>query len=338
MIDNARRRAYSLVELLVVMAIVGFLVALLIPAVQAAREAVRRTSCSNHLSQLILAIQNYEMLHGVYPAGTLDARGPIVNVPAPTSYHHSWTVQILPFIEEQNTWNAIDKTVGVYHANSAAAAASMPAFMTCPSSGQARRGPQRNISSYAGCHHHAEQPIDADNSGAFILNAFLRYDDMTDGLSQTIFIGEKLADAWDQHWLSGTRATLRNVGTAINGGGARWRPPEPGGATDAVELPFQGLADFDVSVGFDEDSLEGYLSAEDDEAASKDLADARASPWVTLTAGTPLYVGGFSSYHPSGAMFAMGDGSVRFVNNNINTATLQELAHRSDGRLSMQGF
>ena len=87
-------RAFTLVELLVVIAIIGVLVALLLPAVQAAREAARRAACGNHLSQLIIAVHNYEMAHGHYPAGTIDAAGPVANTPA--GYHHNWIAGLLP--------------------------------------------------------------------------------------------------------------------------------------------------------------------------------------------------------------------------------------------------
>src|ERR1044071_4219572 len=78
-VDMGRKSAFTLVELLVVIAIIGVLVALLLPGVQAAREAARRSMCCGHLNQLILAVHNYEMAHGCYPPGTLDATGPISN-------------------------------------------------------------------------------------------------------------------------------------------------------------------------------------------------------------------------------------------------------------------
>src|SRR5688572_22625920 len=169
-----RRSAFTLVELLVVIAIIGVLVALLLPAVQAAREAARRAQCMNHLNQLIIAVHNYEMAHSVYPPGTIDAKGPIVN--ARVGYHHSWTIQILPYLEEQNTWKAVDKTVSVYHAKNLPVAVSMPRLFSCPSS----PAPQGNAC-YAGVHNDSEKPIDINDNGVFFLNSRLTYDDVTDG-------------------------------------------------------------------------------------------------------------------------------------------------------------
>ncbi|MBW3598260.1 MAG: DUF1559 domain-containing protein, partial [Planctomycetes bacterium] len=71
------RRGFSFVELLLVVTVIGILVALLLPAVQAAREAARRITCAKNLSQLILAVNNYQNLHGLYPPGTSDDQGPV---------------------------------------------------------------------------------------------------------------------------------------------------------------------------------------------------------------------------------------------------------------------
>lgn len=103
---NRNRKAFTLVELLVVIAIIGILIALLLPAVQAAREAARRCSCTNNLSQMILAVQNYNMAHEVYPPGTINAEGPIAS--EPQGYHHNWISQILPYMEELSIYRHID--------------------------------------------------------------------------------------------------------------------------------------------------------------------------------------------------------------------------------------
>jgi len=310
-----RRRAFTLVELLVVIAIIGVLVALLLPAVQAAREAARRSSCANNLSQLIIAVHNYEMAHGYYPPGTLDAKGPIVN--AQIGYHHNWIIQILPFIEERNTWNAIDKTLSVYHAKNAPASGVAIRVLHCPSSA----GGNTASSTYAGVHHDLEKPIDAKDNGVFFLNSRVRYDDVTDGSSHTIFIGEKIPDAWDFSWMSGTRSTLRNAGSAVNSLTFATGLPRPGGPTDpAPPLPADAVPAIDNVEKPEDPALPAGVGA----AAAK---GAIAAP------GSPLWVGGFGSQHPGGAQFAMGDGSIRFVSATVGPPILSDMAHRSDGKL-----
>ena len=118
--------------------IIGILIALLLPAVQAAREAARRAQCLNNLTQLGIALQNYESAHNVLPPGTIDKQGPIHNVAQ--GYQMSWLVQLLPYIEEGNTFKHIDFSVGAYDPKNAAVRAIRIALFVCPS----YAGPQRN--------------------------------------------------------------------------------------------------------------------------------------------------------------------------------------------------
>src|SRR5512139_1961990 len=97
---------FTLVELLVVIAIIGILIALLLPAVQAAREAARRASCINNLTQIGVALQNYQSAHMSLPPGVTDPKGPIYNVPQ--GNHIGWMAHILPYIEEQTAFHQID--------------------------------------------------------------------------------------------------------------------------------------------------------------------------------------------------------------------------------------
>ncbi len=208
-----KQRGFTLVELLVVIAIIGILVALLLPAVQAAREAARRLQCSNNLSQMALAVQNYEGAFRVYPPGTVDETGPIASVAQ--GYHHNWVSQILPYIEQTVTYRHIDFDAGVYDDKNAEVRRVNISVLHCPSD----YSEDRNIghSNYAGCHHDVESPIDVSNHGIFFLNSAIRYSEILDGTTNTLFLGEKvLADKKDLGWMSGTRATLRNTGEPIN--------------------------------------------------------------------------------------------------------------------------
>lgn len=102
-------RAFTLVELLVVIAIIGILVALLLPAVQAAREASRRSACTNNLRQIGVALMNYESAQGVFPPGDLRTRQN--NELKSLS---SWVTHLLPYVEEANLHGQIDFKVAYY--------------------------------------------------------------------------------------------------------------------------------------------------------------------------------------------------------------------------------
>jgi prepilin-type N-terminal cleavage/methylation domain-containing protein/prepilin-type processing-associated H-X9-DG protein len=206
------RGGFTLVELLVVIAIIGILVGLLLPAVQAAREAARRMQCTNNLAQLILAVHNHEFSFERFPSGTINSSGPIRS--EPIGQHTSWVVQILPYMEQRAAYMGIDQSTSVYDPpNSRVRGLNIPVLF-CPSL------PFANVagvgqSSYAGCHHDTEAPIDVDNNGVFFLNSRIRYEDIEDGSSNTFFLGE-VSDPTALGWISGTRATLRNTGT-LNG-------------------------------------------------------------------------------------------------------------------------
>ncbi|MBX3426637.1 MAG: DUF1559 domain-containing protein [Pirellulales bacterium] len=208
-----RVTAFTLVELLVVIAIIGVLVAMLLPAIQAAREAARRSSCQNNVAQLGLAVLGYEFSRESLPAGCLNPDGPVRN--EPIGRHVSWVVQILPYIEQYNAYRLFDQEAGAYAPQNQAVREVSLALMTCPSYPGWERSERGGFahSTYAGCHHHEEAPIDAKNTGLLYLNSRIRYRDMLDGSSQTILLAEMFPDEQNGlGWASGTPATLRNTG------------------------------------------------------------------------------------------------------------------------------
>ena len=96
------RMGFTLVELLVVITIIGILIALLLPAVQSAREAARRIQCGNNLKQLALAVLNYEAAFGCFPPGAINESFPCGKP------RTAWTVHLYPFLEQQNVYDRFD--------------------------------------------------------------------------------------------------------------------------------------------------------------------------------------------------------------------------------------
>ncbi|MEN6451007.1 MAG: DUF1559 domain-containing protein, partial [Thermoguttaceae bacterium] len=119
-----------------VITIIGILIALLLPAVQAAREAARRASCMNNLTQIGMALANYESAHEVLPPGTIEPKGPIHNVAK--GYHMNWIVQLLPYFDEKVMFKNVDFSVGVYNAKNAPVRAINLPLLVCPTCGMQR--------------------------------------------------------------------------------------------------------------------------------------------------------------------------------------------------------
>ncbi len=229
-IPMSSSRAFTLVELLVVIAIIGVLVGMAVPAMQNMRELSRRSNCQQNLMQISLALSAYSARHGHYPIGSIAERGPIKS--EPKGFHHNWLSGLLPMLDAQNVYEAVDRRVSVYdQANDPVRFLRMP-VLHCPSATDVRD----NTTCYAGITSSTETPIDVDNDGVFILNGPIRDDDISDGLGYTMFVGEKLSPYNDDlGWISGTRSSLRNTGHPINAELSRIRgPQDPKNAVDAL--------------------------------------------------------------------------------------------------------
>lgn len=354
---KSRANAFTLVELLVVIAIIGILVGLLLPAVQAAREAARRMQCSSQLMQLGVALHNYEMAHRLLPPGTVNDTGPIQHLPV--GFHHNWLVQILPMLDERVVYQKIDHSQSIYSSVNFPARAYSIACLRCPSSPSAG-GPH---TSYAGVHDSREVPIDTDNNGCLFLNSHVRFDDIIDGVSHTIFVGEKYVDATELGWSSGTRASLRNMGSPINLGNPGNNFVLPPGFVNGFS-PVEGAAfggyggggyggesfanDAEVEapedLSIEPDGMEIVRQKESRSmgAPTEKMLETDPSQWLTIAdlpeiiPGKPNSgsdVGGFGSFHTGGANFLLGDGAVRFLSQTIDHNLLQQLGNRADKTL-----
>lgn len=201
------RRGFTLIELLVVVSVIAILIALLLPAVQQAREGARRMQCRNNLSQLALALHNYHAAHLVLPPGCVNETGP-VQAGTATDNHFGWIVQILPQLDEMNRWRQFDFARTSYQQPSLAILTA-PRVLACPSNWVGG-------SCYAGCHHDAPAPIDSDNNGVLFLNSSIRLRDISDGKGNTLLVGEMLPSVMGGSWIQGTESTLRYAGTSLN--------------------------------------------------------------------------------------------------------------------------
>ena len=331
---RSSQRGYTFVELMVVIAIIGILVALLLPAVQACREAARRNSCSNNLSQLALALCQYEMAHRKFPPGTVEAEGPILN--QASGYHHNWILQLLPYLEQKNAYRFVDRSVSVYDRANQPVRFLNLTILRCPSYGRGRA-----LSDYAGVHHDLEEPIDSTNHGTFFRNSAVRIEDIPDGTSHTIVVGEKIAVVGDLGWMSGTRATLRNTGVPLNWSGRNcWRasrgrsphPIDPGSYPPGV----LGDGDFpadDATLLDDLFGPPGTLITYDYPYNYDQFGGSGVSPTASAfqrPTSALLSVGGFGSEHPGGAQFARADGGVSFLSETIPPILYMQMANRAD--------
>ncbi len=192
---RSHKSAFTLVELLVVIAIIGILVAMLLPAVQAAREAARRISCRNHLKQIGLALHTYHDSLRRLPPGWL-ANSPLGDP------GWAWSTAILPYLEQQNTYDQIRTGLPVDAPANRIARETVLSVYRCPSDigeklvnlrrengGTLFPVARSNYVSVFGTLAIEDTPSASD--GAFFHNSRIRFADILDGLSNTIIVGER---------------------------------------------------------------------------------------------------------------------------------------------------
>ncbi|MFM7057452.1 MAG: DUF1559 domain-containing protein [Planctomycetota bacterium] len=322
-------RGFTILDLLAVLLIILLLIALLLPAVQQAREAARRVQCQNNLTQIGVALMNYQQTYRMLPPGSVSATQPVTWLEPPGGI--GWIAQILPQLGHENEWlqvNADDPFAsfpqspgsdvlpsemdslfmgggdlsavgGVFEDAPRKVFYPRLQVLVCPSSpGWGGGGAGRSQSDYAGCHHSTEQPISETGDGLFSVNSSESLEDIPDGRSTTLLAGELTGGRPGHGWVFGDRSSLRNGGV--------------------FELPSSSGpgADFE------------QLAGQDDSEAGRARRQA-----LSLEVGT---FGGRHAYH---VPFLLADGSVRMVSKKIDVALFRSLIARNDGApLSDGGF
>lgn len=322
-------KAFTLVELLVVIAIIGVLVALLLPAVQSAREAARRMQCGNNLKQLALAYHNYENTFRVLPPATM----------APGSHGPTSFVMVLPQVEQGTLFNNL-ASVGfgsnaVYWMDSPTAGTAkirpmlnghMVAAFRCPSTPMPKwrdvsavEPARLMVAAYtniAGSNLHQSTDHNGQNGGHCSAGGVItgnyprRFAEITDGTSNTVMLGEQ------SNWVAGIKDVWR---TSFSASG-----------------PWMGSKNPRIPNG------DGTWSITGSHTSSPGDQDMRSFAFTTIRdapnpRGTATYMNEvmcntpLASAHANLVQGAFADGSVRSITNNIDLLTFKYLADRDDG-------
>lgn len=312
MLRRSTRRTYTgftLVELLVVIAIIGILVGLLLPAVQSAREAARRMSCSNNMKQIGLALHNYSDSFKKFPPGNIVLfRGSPV-----TLFGDGWTwhSRILPFIEQATLYNRVSDVIGTDIGTQASAKQLLagrdtrisvfqcPTHPSGPISNSGKNGYQ--LSTYNGVSgtttfnsDQLDEPTDLGyrGNGMFYMNGYVKFADVIDGTTNTFLVAEvqdDLTGAPNYQRMPGSDRRYNFSGNGDN------NPP-----TDISEF-LVGM-ETDDPINANTRDASGYYNNDGEYAGS---------------------------YHPGGAQFLFVDGSVRFITQDINMSIYRALATRA---------
>ncbi|MBI2480112.1 MAG: DUF1559 domain-containing protein [Planctomycetia bacterium] len=217
---NRSRKAFTLVELLVVFAIIGILVSLLLPAVQAAREAARRMSCNNNLKQFGLALHNYDDTFQSLPMGWIGLETPNGRVLSEGEPGWGWAAHVLPFIEQNTVTDIVRDTLPITDPQNQLARDTHLSIFRCPSDANSQQFfdlkdaggtvlatvPTAN---YVGMFGTLELEdceglppgVQCVSDGPFFHNSSTRFRDFIDGTSGTLLVAERYSKYGESTWL-----------------------------------------------------------------------------------------------------------------------------------------
>ena len=332
---RTNRRGFTLIELLVVISIIGVLIALLLPAVQQAREAARRMSCTNNMKQLGLAIHNYESGNGSFPL-----KGAFLGVGTQSPYWtNEWsiTARILPYLDQNPLYSSINFSLDYSDPSNATVQTTNIGMIICPSETNTQQFDAGAIGLYSVTnygwnvgdwyvHGGLGTSIPATR-GAFMINRSLKIANFTDGLSQTLLAAEaKAYQPQLRHCVSagsgGTLASLNNpqaiptveqsvqliMNIANGGGGGKCKSQLVGHVRwNDSNVPYSG---FTTAVTPNYPMVAGPAGLDYD-IVTMDEND-----------GGPTFAAVTSrSYHPGGVNTLFGDGSVHFIKSSVSGFT-----------------
>ena len=312
-----RRPGFTLIELLVVVAIIGVLVALLLPAVQAAREAARRSQCVNNLKQIGLAVHNYANAYGVFPAG----RSSIVEE---AIGGENWSVHsfLLPFVEQSENFDRLNFSLRPDDAveNDTAQRLWISTYL-CPS--DFHQLPNVNgPNNYRACVGSSFEQ-GPENNGVFVQLKWHRPGAVLDGLSKTAFFSERVRGDGDNNKVTigsdcfrirNAENTLDKVYEACNS--------LPVGTQTGPALQSSAMGRFWIT-GHMYTTRYNHVNTPNRIACGRMVASA---PDVGTRVNNNGGAVTASSNHPGGVNVLFGDGSVTFVGNSISLAAWRAYA------------
>ncbi|MBC7815503.1 MAG: DUF1559 domain-containing protein [Planctomycetaceae bacterium] len=317
------RSGFTLIELLVVITIISILMALLLPAVQSAREAARRAQCKNNLKQMGLALQNYAETHQLLPPGVggVSASG-AGSGGDPNDQRLSGIVFLLPYLEQTALWKKIKQAPLQGGPPTSASFPHPPTdlgLLLCPTNSLPDKTPSRSARrAYVFCVGDAAvsftalTPIHLDTRGVFGWRACRSFRDIQDGTSNTIFMAERAVGNMGNRKIQGLMAIVVPMSAPYSPAVCASFVADGKYVANSTTFPAIATPEMGQYWASGEPEHNNFATAVSPNGASCDFQLMGASARLPTA----------SSYHTGGVHVVMGDGTVRFINENINAGNV----------------